>query len=34
MCVCETEEVLFPDTHTQELLDLGKAQWETVCVTR
>lgn len=24
-CVCETEETLLPDIHTQELLDLGKA---------
>lgn len=32
-CVCETKETLFPDVHTQELLDRGKAQWGTVYVT-
>lgn len=32
-CVCETEEMLFPDIHTQELVDLGKAHWGTACVT-
>lgn len=25
-CVCETEETLLPNIHTQKLLDLGKAQ--------
>lgn len=29
-CMCKVEDTLFPDIHTQELLDLGKPQWASM----